>query len=78
VLIRILLLVALLAAPGFRPAFSHEGHSHGDEPAPPTAAAPRAEAHSELFEMNRSGFVGGSNFQIGWSPYEQDDEQILP
>jgi len=28
--------------------------------------------------MNRSGFVGGSNFQIGWSPYEQDDEQILP
>lgn len=50
-LIRILLLVALLAAPGFRPAFSHEGHSHGDEPAPPTAAAPRAEAHSELFEI---------------------------
>jgi hypothetical protein len=28
--------------------------------------------------LNRSGFVGGSNFQIGWSPYEQDDEQILP
>jgi len=51
VLIRILLLVALLAAPGFRPAFSHEGHSHGDEPAPPAAAAPRAEAHSELFEI---------------------------
>ena len=50
-LIRILLLVALLAAPGFRPAFSHEGHSHGDEPAPPAAAAPRADAHSELFEI---------------------------
>lgn len=50
-LIRVLLLVALLAAPGFRPAFSHEGHSHGDEPAPPAAAAPRAEAHSELFEI---------------------------
>lgn len=50
-LIRILLLVALLAAPGLRPAFSHEGHSHGDEPAPPAAAAPRAEAHSELFEI---------------------------
>ena len=28
--------------------------------------------------MNRPGFVGGSNFQIGWSPYEQNDEQILP
>jgi transposase-like protein len=28
-------------------------------------------------ELNRPGFVGGSNFQIGWSPYEQDDEQIL-
>ena len=28
--------------------------------------------------MNRPGFVGGSNFQIGWSRYEQDDEQILP
>ena len=27
--------------------------------------------------LNRSGFVGGSNFQIGWGPYEQDDEQIL-
>jgi cobalt-zinc-cadmium efflux system membrane fusion protein len=51
VLIRILLLVALLAAPGFRPAFSHEGHSHGDEPAPLSAAAPRTEAHSELTEI---------------------------
>ncbi len=27
--------------------------------------------------LNRSGFVGGSNFQIGWSRYEQDDEQIF-
>ncbi len=50
-LIRILLLVTLLAAPGLRPAFSHEGHAHGDEPAPPAAAAPRAEAHSDLFEI---------------------------
>ncbi|MGK7870390.1 efflux RND transporter periplasmic adaptor subunit [Falsiroseomonas sp. E2-1-a20] len=50
-LIRVLLLVALLAAPGLRPAFSHEGHSHGDDPAPPAAAAPRGEAHSELFEI---------------------------
>ncbi|NKC31130.1 efflux RND transporter periplasmic adaptor subunit [Falsiroseomonas selenitidurans] len=50
-LIRVLLLVALLAAAGLRPAFSHEGHSHGEEPAPPAVAAPRAEAHSELFEI---------------------------
>lgn len=50
-LIRILLLVALLAAPGLRPAFSHEGHAHGDEPAPPAAASLRAEAHSDLFEI---------------------------
>lgn len=50
-LIRILLLVTLLAAPGVRPAFGHEGHSHGAEPAPPAAAAPRAEAHSDLFEI---------------------------
>ena len=28
--------------------------------------------------VNRPGFVGGSNFKIGWSRYEQDDEQILP
>jgi hypothetical protein len=29
-------------------------------------------------EMNRPGFVGGSHFQIGWSRYEQNNEQILP
>ena len=23
--------------------------------------------------LNRPGFTGGSNFQIGWSRYEQDD-----
>jgi cobalt-zinc-cadmium efflux system membrane fusion protein len=51
VLARILLLFFLLAAPGLRPAFSHEGHSHGDEAAPPATAAPRAEAHSDLFEI---------------------------
>jgi hypothetical protein len=28
--------------------------------------------------MNRPGFVGGSHFQIGWSRYEQNNEQILP
>ena len=28
--------------------------------------------------LNRPGFVGGSNFQIGWSRYEQNNEQILP
>jgi hypothetical protein len=27
--------------------------------------------------LNRPGFVGGSNFQIGWSRYEQADEQIF-
>jgi len=31
-----------------------------------------------LLLLNRPGFVGGSNFQIGWSCYEQNDEQILP
>ena len=50
-LIRLLLLVTLVAAPCFRPAFGHEGHAHGDEAAQPTAAAPRAEAHSDLFEI---------------------------
>lgn len=50
-LIRIWVFVALLAAPGLRPAFSHEGHSHGDEPAPPATAAPRTEARSDLFEI---------------------------
>ena len=29
-------------------------------------------------QVNRPGFAGGSNFQMGWSRYEQDDEQILP
>jgi hypothetical protein len=29
-------------------------------------------------EVNRPGFVGGSHFQIGWSRYEQNNEQILP
>jgi putative transposase len=33
----------------------------------------RAHQHA----LNRPGFVGGSNFQIGWSRYEQDDEQIF-
>jgi hypothetical protein len=28
--------------------------------------------------LNRPGYAIGSNFQLGWSPYEQDDEQILP
>jgi acetamidase/formamidase len=28
--------------------------------------------------LNRPGFVGGSHFQIGWSRYEQDDEQVFP
>jgi hypothetical protein len=28
--------------------------------------------------LNRPGHAIGSNFRIGWSRYEQDDEQILP
>jgi transposase len=31
-----------------------------------------------LEKVNRPGFVGGSHFQIGWSRYEQNNEQILP
>jgi hypothetical protein len=28
-------------------------------------------------ELNNPEFAGGSNFQIAWSLYEQNDEQIL-
>ena len=28
--------------------------------------------------LNRTGFAGGSNFQIGWSHDEQNDEQVFP
>jgi len=28
--------------------------------------------------LNRTGFPGGSNFQVEWSYDEQDDEQIQP
>jgi integrase len=28
--------------------------------------------------VNRPGFAGGSNFQIGWSHDEQNDEQVFP
>jgi LmbE family N-acetylglucosaminyl deacetylase len=28
--------------------------------------------------VNRPEFVGGSDSQTGWSPYEQDDDEILP
>ncbi len=27
--------------------------------------------------LNRPGFAGGSNFQVGWSHDEQDDEQVF-
>jgi hypothetical protein len=56
-------------------------------PSPRRRAASRMEGVSSAmaatwtrngFVLNRPGFVEGSNFQIGWSPYEQDDEQILP
>jgi hypothetical protein len=29
-------------------------------------------------KLNRPGFAGGSNFQIGWSHDEQNDEQVFP
>jgi hypothetical protein len=45
---------------------------HLGRPASPIVAA------SNGAEVNRSGFVGGSHFQIGWSRYEQNNEQILP
>ncbi len=32
----------------------------------------------QALSVNRPGFVGGSHFQIGWSRYEQNNEQILP
>ncbi len=28
--------------------------------------------------MNRAGFAGGSDLQLGWSPDEQNDEQVFP
>jgi hypothetical protein len=34
-----------------RVALAHEGEDHGDAPAPPASAAPRAEARSDLFEV---------------------------
>ncbi len=42
-----LLLVLLLASP----LRAHEGHDHGDAPATVAAALPRAETHTELFEV---------------------------
>ena len=34
-----------------RPALAHEGHDHGAAPEAVAAALPRAEAHSDLFEI---------------------------
>ena len=45
---------------------------------PDEIAAPALFLASDDASLNRPGFAGGSNFQIGWSRYEQDDEQILP
>ncbi|MCZ8314122.1 MAG: hypothetical protein O9344_04395, partial [Phreatobacter sp.] len=47
------------------------------------AVAAAAEAHEAFLVrwgiggLNRPRFVGGSNFQIGWSHDEQDNEQVL-
>ena len=38
---------------------------------------PGATKTPDHLSVNCPGFVGGSHFQIGWSRYEQDDEQIL-
>lgn len=43
------LLIVLSAMSGR--VLAHEGHEHGDAPAPPASAAPRAEARSDLFEI---------------------------
>ncbi|SOE01809.1 hypothetical protein [Caenispirillum bisanense] len=32
----------------------------------------------EPVRVNRAGFAGGSNSRVGWSPHEQDDEQVFP
>jgi len=37
----------------------------------------RIEAGENVF-LNRPGFAGGSNFPIGWSHDEQNDEQVFP
>jgi len=49
ILAAILVLLAALASSV--PALAHEGHDHGEAPPPPAAAAPRAETHSDLFEI---------------------------
>jgi hypothetical protein len=44
----------------------------------PMLMASRSIFGEETRALNRPGFVGGSHFQIGWSRYEQNNEQILP
>lgn len=45
------LLLSLLISSAAGSALAHEGHAHGDEAPPPATAAPRAETHSDLFEL---------------------------
>lgn len=47
----IALLTLQLAASQFAPVSAHEGHDHGAPSPPPAAAAPRAETHTDLFEV---------------------------
>jgi hypothetical protein len=54
-------------------------------PAPPARPFSRSPVNSWMLPfcpvptaLNRPGFAGGSNFQIGWSHDEQDDEQVFP
>ena len=42
-----------------------------------TIARRSAEAMQAAAQVNRAGFSGGSNFQIGWSHDEQNDEQVF-
>ena len=50
-LLRLAALVLLALPLLYRPAAAHEGHDHGAAPEPVAAALPRAEAHSDLFEI---------------------------
>jgi len=48
-----------------------------DVPAPDAGPAVSRDGDLWLFGLNRSGFAGGSNLQIGWSHDEQNDEQVF-
>jgi site-specific DNA recombinase len=45
---------------------------------PRQASTRRQKGADFIGALNRPGFAGGSNFQIGWSHDEQNDEQVFP